>query len=102
MADSGTEAPKNIDVYELLAICFEQITGIAWVKLGFQPDPVSQSLSIDLVQAKAAIDAASALSTLVESVVSSEDKSQLQTVIRNLKLNYVAKSKEQAELGPAE
>lgn len=97
MDDSSAAETKEVEVYELLAVCLEQISGLAWVKLGLQPDPLSQKMGQDLAQAKIAIDAVSALAPIMEADLNSEDRAQIQTLVRNLKLNFVTKSKEIAE-----
>lgn len=97
MDDSTGKEAKELNVYEFLAVCLEELAGVAWVKLGLQNDPISHSVSMDLAQAKAAIDAISALAPILESQLEHDDRSHIQTLVRNLKLNFVTKSKEASE-----
>lgn len=88
-------APQPIDVNEVIAIMLDNMASIAWQKLGLQPDPMTGTIAKDLGQAKTAIDAASALAELIQGVVDDADRRSLQNLIRDLRVNYVEKVKEE-------
>lgn len=91
---SETESSqKPIDIYEYLAVLIDQTAMLAWAKLGLQPDPASGTLGADLVQAKAAIDAASSLASIVEPRLDEDDRRRVQSLVRDLKMNYVSREK---------
>lgn len=94
MTDTSTPAGP-IDVNEVIAIMLDNMASIAWQKLGLQPDPMTGTIAKDLGQAKMAIDAASALSELIQGVVDDADRRSLQNLIRDLRVNYVEKVKEE-------
>ncbi|MCW5936255.1 MAG: DUF1844 domain-containing protein [Fimbriimonadaceae bacterium] len=84
-----------IAVPEVLVIVVDQLSSLAWQKLGLQPDPVTGRLAQDLVQARMAIDSVQALSTILTPVLEGEDRRQLENLNANLKLNFVEKSQGQ-------
>lgn len=89
MAD---EAPLN--VYDALAAMMDQLAGIAWQKLGLQPDMLTGTLHADYPQAKIAIDEVAHLSAIVEPQLDDEDRRRVQSLVRDLRLNYVEKVRE--------
>lgn len=72
----------------------EQLASIAWQKLGLQPDVITGTIAPDLVQAKAAIDGVSELTKLIEGRLDELDRRNLNSMVRDLRINYVEKSKE--------
>lgn len=94
MSNESGETAKPIEVLEYLSVIVDQMASIAWAKLGLQPDPITGVMGLDLEQARTAIDAVSALAPILESNLSEEDKRQVQNVVRDLKLNYLNKSKD--------
>jgi len=93
MAENESENPKKpISVYDILAILIEQLSAVAWQKLGLQHDPVTGTLSTDLVEAKVAIDVTANLVQQLESQLDEEDKRRVQSLVRDLRINYVQKS----------
>ena len=93
MAESESENPKKpISIYDVLAILIEQMSAIAWQKLGLQPDPVTGTLGVDLIEAKVAIDATAQLVQHLESQLDEEDKRRIHSLVRDLRINYVQKS----------
>jgi hypothetical protein len=93
MAESESENPKKpISIYDVLAILIEQMSAIAWQKLGLQPDPVTGTLGVDLIEAKVAIDVTAQLVQHLESQLDEEDKRRIHSLVRDLRINYVQKS----------
>lgn len=87
-------APASLDVYTVIMIMADQMAQIAWAKLGLQPDPVSGKLALDLVQAKESIDLVAHLSNLIDAKLDEQDRRRIQGTVRDLRLNFVEKSKE--------
>lgn len=86
-----SEEKAPIDIYEFLTIMTDQLAGLAWSKLGLQPDPITGTITTDLGQAKVAIDAVSALLGLVEPQLDEEDKRRIANLKTDLRMNYVQK-----------
>lgn len=85
-----------LDVYDSAAEMLDVWTSIAWSKLGLRPDIMSGTISPDLAQAKVAIDVAAYLVSVVEGRLDDEDRRRVQGLVRDLKINYVQKSREGA------
>ncbi|MBI1756273.1 MAG: DUF1844 domain-containing protein [Fimbriimonas ginsengisoli] len=93
--DKAAGEPKEpIDVHLLAAVMAEQLAGIAWCKLGLQPDPVTGKIEKDLDQAKTAIDLVAYLATVVDPKLDEDDRRRMNGLVRDLRLNYVEKRKE--------
>lgn len=87
-----SEEVQSIDVYEYLTMIADQLAGVAWAKMGLQPDPMTGKIGEDFPQAKVAIDAVSALIDIISPALDEEDRRQTQNVKMNLKMNYVQKT----------
>jgi len=83
---------QPIDVAGILAVFVDQLSGIAWSKLGLQPDPMTGSIHQDMAQAKLAIDTCADLVKHLEPQLDDEDRRHLQNLIRDLRINYVNRS----------
>ncbi len=83
------QTAEPIDVNQLLAICIDQLAGVAWAKLGLQPDPITGTIAQDLLQARIAVDAVANLAGLLESNLDDGDRRQMQNLVRDLRINYV-------------
>jgi hypothetical protein len=83
---------QPLSVNDLLAFAVDQFAEMAWQKLGLHPDPITGEPALDLSQAKTAIDAASFLADFLLPNLDDEDKRKLQTLIADLKINFVQKS----------
>ena len=83
-----------LSVYDVLVVMTDQLAAIAWQKLGLQPDPLSGQVQKNLEEAKVAIDLTSHLASFVQPRLDEDDKRQLHNLIRDLRINYVEKSKE--------
>lgn len=73
----------------------EQMVAVAWSKMGLQPDMLTGKMDKDLDQAKAAIDIAAYLSSIVEPKLDESDQRQMHSLMRDLKMNYVNKRREE-------
>ncbi len=90
MADEQTGLPSEpISVFPVLSMVIEQMSSIAWQKLGLQHDPFVGGLHKNLPEARIAIDAVAALIPLLEPSLDESDKRQVQTLLRDLRVNYV-------------
>ena len=88
----GQTTAEPIDVSQTLAQTLDFFAALAWQKLGLQPDFGTGVVAMDLKQAKLAIDAAAALSSVLEPQLDDEDKRSVQNLVRDLRINYVEKS----------
>lgn len=89
-----SEEPKPIGVYDLLAVMLDQCGSVAWQKLGLQPDPITGKIEKDLAEAKIAIDVCAYLSDQLEATLDDDDRREVHNLVRNLRLNYVEKTKD--------
>ena len=82
----------SVDVYAILRISIAQLACIAWQMMGLQPDPFTNQLRKDLLQAKVAIDAAAALVDLLKPHVHGQEARDHQALLTDLRLNFVSHS----------
>ncbi len=85
---------EPFSVYDAIAAAADQFSAIAWQKLGLHPDMMTGTINADLAQAKVAIDLVAHLSQLIDIQLDSDDRRQMQSLVRDLRLNYVEKCKE--------
>jgi Domain of unknown function (DUF1844) len=78
-------------IYDHLAILLDQLSSVAWQKLGLQPDMVTGKIEPDLAQARVAIDVVAYIATQLETQLDEDDKKHLHSLVRDLKINYVQK-----------
>jgi hypothetical protein len=71
----------------------DQLAAVAWQKLGLQPDPMLGKVEQNLEEAKLAIDLTSHLASFLQPRLDEEDKRQMHNLIRDLRINYVEKTK---------
>lgn len=88
MSEVAQQAPS---VFDHIAVLLDQMAGVAWQKLGLQPDMVTGKIEPDLEQARIAIDVVSFLSGKLEAQLDDDDKRQIQSLVRDLKINFVQK-----------
>ena len=88
MSEATREAPT---VFDHIAILLDQMAGVAWQKLGLQPDMVTGLIEPNLEQARVAIDVVSFLAGKLESQLDEDDQRQIQSLVRDLKINFVQK-----------
>ncbi len=88
MSEEAQQAPT---VFDHIAVLLDQMAGVAWQKLGLQPDMVTGKIEPDLEQARVAIDVVSFLAGKLETQLDDDDKRQVQSLVRDLKINFVQK-----------
>jgi len=84
---------QPLEVAAVLAIFVDQLAGVAWQKLGLQVDPMTNTVQKNLAEAQFAIDILADMSTRLEAKVDESDRRQLQTLLRDLRINFVNQSK---------
>ena len=89
-----SDEAKPIGVYDLLAVMLDQCASVAWQKLGLQPDPITSKIEKNLPEAKIAIDVCAFLSGQLEGTLDEDDRREVHNLVRNLRLNYVEKTKD--------
>ena len=94
MSDSTANPPAEpLNVYAVLAVMLDQMSAIAWQKMGLRPDPFTGTMERDLAQARAAIDVAEMMMKTLEGQLDEEDRRQTHNLMRDLKVNYVEQNK---------
>lgn len=86
------EEKKGISVYDLMAVSLDQFVEVAWVKMGLRPDPLTQAESINMDEAKVAIDFANRLAETLDPHLEEEDRRRVQQLLTDLRMNYIRKS----------
>ncbi len=94
MSDESQESKEPLSVYAVLATFVDQMSAIAWQKLGLQPDFITGQLEPDVEQARVAIDVVSKLVDAIDEDLDEQDRRQLHNLVRDLRLNFVSKQKE--------
>jgi hypothetical protein len=92
-ADEAPSLPP-LDVYSFLRVSITQFNSMAWVMLGLQPDPFTNEVRKDLVQARVAIDTVAALVELLKPQLQPQEAKVYQTLLTDLRLNFVSHSGE--------
>lgn len=85
--------PTPPSVYDVLMVMTDQLAAIAWQKLGLQADPFTGKVEPNLTEAKVAIDVTTHLATFIQPRLDENDQRQMHNLIRDLRINYVEKSK---------
>jgi len=85
---------EPVNVYDVIMFMTDQMTALAWQKLGLQPDMVTGQIAKDLEQAKVAIDLTTHLASFIEPRLDEESKRRMHNIVRDLRINYVEKAKE--------
>lgn len=86
---------QPLDVHTVIMVMLDQMSGIAWQKMGLQPDAMTGKIHKDLNQAKIAVDVVANLSQFITPQLDETDKRDLTNLVSNLKINYVQKSAEE-------
>jgi len=97
VAAGGPEQAVPLDVYTILRLSIAQLESIAWQMMGLRPDPFTSEVRKDLSQARLAIDAAAALVDQLTPHVQGVEAREYQTMLTNLRLNFVSHSAHTAE-----
>ncbi len=79
-------------VYDHLAVVMDQLAGVAWQRLGLQPEMVTGRMEPDFVQARVAIDVVAHIAGVLESQLEEQDRRQIHALVRDLRINYVQKT----------
>jgi hypothetical protein len=87
---------KPLSVYDLIMIMLDQCASVSWQKLGLQHDPVTGALSPDLAEARVAIDLTAYLAQQLEARLDEEDRRRIQSLVRDLRINFVQRNTEGA------
>jgi hypothetical protein len=95
MSEQETKELKAVSVYDVVIAMVDQMSAIAWQKLGLQPDFMTGKLEKNLEEAKVAIDLTTHLASFIEPRLEDDDKREIHNLVRNLRLNYVEKAKEE-------
>jgi hypothetical protein len=90
---SESQTPEPVSVYAVIMTMVDTMAAIAWSKLGLQPDLATGQLAADLNEAKVAIDLTTHLASFIEPQLDEEDKRRIHGLVRDLRMNYVEKSK---------
>jgi len=90
---SENQTPEPVSVYAVIMTMVDTMAAIAWSKLGLQPDLATGQLAADLDEAKVAIDLTTHLASFIEPQLDEEDKRRIHGLVRDLRMNYVEKSK---------
>lgn len=94
MSENQPETPNEpMSVYAVLAVMLDQMAGVAWQKMGLQPDPFTGTMVKDSAQARVAIDVVESLAKSLDPELGEEDKRQIQNLLRDLRVNFVEQSK---------
>jgi uncharacterized protein YbgA (DUF1722 family) len=81
-----------LSVYTVITFMVDQMSQVAWQKLGLQPDLVTGQIEKDLAEAKVAIDVATHLAGFIEPKLDDEDRRRIHGLIRDLRVNFVNQS----------
>jgi hypothetical protein len=73
-------------------VMVEQMSSVAWQKLGLQPDLMSGKIEKDIDQARVAIDVTAGLAGFLEPKLDEDDKRRIHGLVRDLKINFVQHS----------
>lgn len=88
-------APQNSpSIYEIISYMLEQIAQVSWSKLGLQPDIITGKLETNLTEAKVGIDLVVHLASVLEPQLDEEDRRRIHGMVRDLRINYVQKTRE--------
>ncbi len=87
------QAAKLPTVPELVRLRIAEFSEFAWIHMGLVANPLTQLVVKDLPQARLAIDCAAALAEQLQPHLDDREKRELQTLLANLRINYVEQSK---------
>jgi len=94
--ESGEEGPMpEITAIGILHFATGALSQLAWQHLGLMPSPVTGKVEANLPEARLSIDALAALAPLMNPRMNDANRRDMQSLITNLRLNYVEQSKRQ-------
>jgi hypothetical protein len=85
---------QPVSVYDFITAMVDSMASLAWQKLGLQPDVYTGKIEKNIEEAKVAIDLTTHLAGFIEPRLDDDDKRRIHGLIRDLRINYVEKSKE--------
>jgi hypothetical protein len=88
------EEKQPISVYDLLMFMVEQWSSVSWQKMGLQPDVSTGTLAPNMAEARVAIDVTAFLAQQLEHQLDEDDKRRIQSLVRDLRINFVQRSQE--------
>jgi len=95
MSEQEAQQPAETpSIYDHLAMMLQQMAHLSWSKLGLQHDSISGKIEQNLPEAKVAIDVVVYLAGVIDSQLDDQDRRQIQSMVRDLRLNYVQKTAE--------
>ncbi len=93
-ADDLAPAEAAPTTYDMIGYCINLLASQAWQKLGLLADPQTGEAQPNLEEAKLAIDAvgdlAARLDSAPETIIPSDLRRELRTLVNDLRLNYVS------------
>ena len=92
----GMTRTEPISVYEHVAQLIQAMTEVSWQKLGLHADMVTGKVEPNLAEAKVSIDITAYLVGILEPELDEADRRQIQNIVRDLRINFVQKTQEQA------
>ena len=91
-AAEDEEALPEITVYGLLRMSIGMYAEQAWIHMGVRMDPRSQKTEQNLPLAKVAVDTVAFLVEQLQPDLSEGEKRELESLVANLRINYVQRS----------
>jgi hypothetical protein len=94
-AEGGAEPQDTgpmLDTYALMRLCLNMFLEQAWVQLGIQLSPGQKELTLDLAQARAAIDAVAYLKQALNGQLTPAEDRDVEQMLSTLRLNFVQRS----------
>ncbi len=88
------EPLKELDLTTLFVWFISMLSGKAWEYLGLIMNPETKKLNKDLKKAKISIDTIAFLFDQVKDTLNKEDFNRIESLLANLRMNYVEKLKE--------
>ncbi|HBY57748.1 MAG TPA: hypothetical protein DEG96_07825 [Candidatus Atribacteria bacterium] len=85
---------KELDLTTLFVWFISMLSGKAWEYLGLIMNPETKKLNKDLKKAKIAIDTIAFLFDQIKDALNKEDFNRIESLLANLRMNYVEKLKE--------
>jgi hypothetical protein len=88
-ASAGPFQVPHLSATDRIAFCINWLSEGAWISLGLVRDPATEKIEQDLAGARTLIDAIAYLAEKAEAGVDEAAKRELQTLVRDLRLNFV-------------
>ena len=88
------ESLKELDLNTLFVWFISMLSGKAWEYLGLIMNPETKKINKDLKKAKISIDTIAFLFDQIKDGLNKEDFNRIESLLANLRMNYVEKLKE--------